>query len=321
MFDAVATTANGTALVLAAAALHPDGELRSTLQRAVHRWLKSLRPHHSAKAIARVIDSEHGTALEPFELREDQHLFATTALAAAFSHEVEANSVCVLGGETVGTLGGLLIQHDLSAQYRTRRELMRGRKEREAIREAYIAPISMPPTTLASTVPIRNAEAHVAVGETGIDVIVRSDSFRGRALELATRVAENSYIVDVTNDLAGFGLRVSGSGNEIRISTGSPESIIRFATLCSKRALLVVEAGSRGRLRPTIVVRLNNPASDPRPLEARYLAVAVSAYPWTNLDLPEIDIPRDVRRAIAEWYYPPIFWIDDLAPGLFGDAA
>ncbi len=307
---------NPTALVLAAAAHHPDAALRAALEPLVHKWLHDVRPLHSAERIQSLLDAERGTVLEPFSLDSAQRTFVTWSLMAAFSEQADADAVCVVGREVVGTTGGLVVRRDLQARYRSGRE--HGRLEDG---ESYIAPLALPKPGASKPKSFGPASATMLCTPQGIEVRVRCAQLNGRARELAPVFADNSYIVGARKGFNGLGLRVQGMGNELQISTGSPESVIRFATLAAARPALVLQARTKGCFRPALVVRLEDPSADPVPLRAAYVAAVDADLPWTSLDYPDFPLEAELRYQIACWYHTPTPWLDDLIPHIVGDAA
>ena len=59
-------------LMLLAAFKHPQPAGRKKIRGFLSEWVDSLEPKYSAQKIETVLKNNHGTALEPFRLNEDE---------------------------------------------------------------------------------------------------------------------------------------------------------------------------------------------------------------------------------------------------------
>ncbi len=100
-------------LMLLAAFKHPQPAGREKIRGFLSEWVDSLEPKYSAQKIETVLKNNHGTALEPFRLNEDEQWAAILLTRIAFSKKKNQTRVVINSSFNPEQRGGLVLTNNL----------------------------------------------------------------------------------------------------------------------------------------------------------------------------------------------------------------
>jgi hypothetical protein len=306
------------ATLLAAMADHPDTELRQRISDRVAEWTRSLRPRFSEEDVKGAIARQSGTALEPFSLADDDLRLATIAVRAAFSRKGAQKRFRVVGAQTLGAHGGLVLTDNLRGYYVERFALAARRRTpwhywfiAPAWRRADGAGWSGTPGLTGK----QQMRAVCTLDSKGWSVVLPPIVWREEADAGPARSKPwlNGRVLDSKMTIHSLGVRVVAEKAGVRLEASAPEVLLRIGTLARRRPWIVLER-SEGR-KPSaaaeekLYMRLL-PLEQERMVLPTAAAVVSSAAGWLSFGrglAPSLPFADQV--AVARHYPVPDGWV------------
>ena len=291
-------------LVVAAAFHHEIPQDRALLRDALEQWLGQQTSVIDAGAIRNCITSEQGTALEPFNLTEEDLDCAVLLAQMAFCDAVGETRLTIVSRETIGERGGLVLSNNLKSFYSERYIYGKNRRQQKS-GWRFI------PNNLDGLGDFKalNSKARIHSGEDGFTISIPNPKICKSDLPEALRSYQKCSRID--SNAATFselGLRVECSKGAITIQTGSPESIIRVMPALMEERLLILETEETERF-PSIIIRLAMPEEDACTLKAIYGNPPLS-YRWLRCShLPAFKLTSELIHAVGRWCRPHSDWL------------
>jgi hypothetical protein len=306
------------ATLLAAMTDHPDTDLRQRISGRVAEWIRSLRPRCSEENVAGAIARQTGTAIEPFSLTGDDLRLATIAVRAAFSRKGAQKRFRVVGAQTLGTHGGLVLTDNLRGYYVERFALAPRRRTpwhywfiAPAWRRADVAGWSGIPGLGGG----QRTRAVCTLDDKGWSVLLPPMAGCGEADAGSPRSKPwlNGRVLGSKTTIHSLGVRVVVEKARVRLEASTPEVLLRIGTLARRRPWMVLERSDANRTSATadekIYLRLL-PLEQERMVLPTAVAVVSSAAGWLSFgrglapSLPLVD-----QVAVARHYPVPDGWV------------
>ena len=291
-------------LLVAAAFYHELPEDRALIRESIEQWLVKQSNVLDAVAIRNCITSEQGTALEPFNLTEEDIDCAVLLAQMAFCDAVGESRLTLVSRETIGERGGLVLSNNLKSFYIERYIYGKNRREQKS-GWRFI------PNNLKGLGDFKalSSKAQIHSGEDGFTISIPIPKIGVSDLSEVLRLYQKYSRID--GNAASFsdlGLRVESSKGIIKIQTGSPESIIRLMPALIEEKLLILKTEEIERF-PTIMLRLAMPEEETLAMNAIYGNPSLS-YRWLRCsDLPGFELTPKIIHAIGRWCRPHSDWL------------
>ena len=291
-------------LLVAAAFYHELQEDRALLRDALKQWLGQQTNVLDEEAIRNCITSEQGTALEPFNLTDEDIDCAVLLAQIAFCDAVGEARLTLVSRETIGERGGLVLSNNLKSFYSERYIYGKNRRIQKS-GWRFI------PNNLKGLGDFEafSSKAQIYFGEDGFTISCPNPKIGESELSEALRLYQKHSRID--GNAASFsdlGLRVESSKGVITIQTGSPESIIRAMPALMEERLLVLETNEAERF-PSIIIRLAIPEEEACSLKAIYGNPPLS-YRWLHCgSLPAFKLTPKLIHAVGRWCRPHSDWL------------
>ena len=325
-------------LIFASAFQLPNPRLRSSILRKLDSWVESQLPYFGEDEILDRLDRQRGTEMEPFVLNDQDRKIAAMATRLAFSRlGGDQTRFRIVSRETLGVTGGMVLTDNLGSFFLGRDS--RGNHRRISDRTWYIAPAEMEqhedlsPTirgrsssSPAATTTHRRSQLRVTFGSDhqGLYLSISNLPCRQltdrRTFRPVREFQELGRVLDLDRMDRGrsfneLGLRVTTSGDRIRISTGSPESILRFTAMAAEERILELPTSCTGTPGGRLFIRLCDIEDKPQTLQ--FVNTVTDASPissfadtWMCLE-PTTSVPLTPTQylAISRWLAPHDSWI------------
>jgi hypothetical protein len=306
------------ASMLAAMTDHPDTELRQRISGRVAEWIRTLRPRLSEEDVEGAIVRQPGTAIEPFSLAGDDLRLATIAVRAAFSRKGAQKRFRVVGAQTLGTHGGLVLTDNLRGYYVERFAL--AARRRTPWHYWFIAPAWRRADAAGwSGIPglggERRMRAVCTLDDRGWTVVLppmagceQADAGTPRSKPWLT-----GRVLGSKTTIHSLGVRVVVEKASVRLEASTPEVLLRIGTLARRRPWVVLER-SDGRSPSTtaeekIYLRLL-PLEQERIVLPTAVAVVSSAAGWLSFGRELApSLPFADQVAVARHYPVPGGWV------------
>lgn len=298
-------------LTVAAGFYHPDLDSRASLRAVLDTWLDELGSAPEHGEIMALLSAEKGSLVEPFTLTNEDRDCAAFLARISFSESVAHTRFRVVGRDTIGNEGGLVITNNLQSFYSER--FVHGKnRHRQASGCAFIP----------SKVPLGGREnpsvinATISAEEEGFRIVVPIPECRYDQATFARSFQENSRIQGAAETFYSLGLRVECHGQDVHVLTGSPESMIRVMAYMVGKSTLILKGDPSNPEIPITLVRLKIPEN--RPIPTRALIGSTATYAsWITGDVPSIPALNDEHKLIiATWLRPHSEWIDSIFTSL-----
>jgi hypothetical protein len=284
-----------TACLLIGCYYHPDSAVRSRLNKILEAWLEDLSGAIEPDGIKHIITSQQGTAIEPFSLTDADISCATSIIRAAFSRDSTCERVRIVGRETIGSHGGLVITRNLRSYYCER--FVKGKSRQEPKKG-----VSFLPTLIDGYLKRSPAKkkAVIRINNRGACIVVDQSISEERLVSLLRLYQDHSRISNDEKTLAQIGIRIEAVKQQLRLHSGSPESQIRVMGYMADGRGLILDPGSSNAEAPVIVIPLISPDSTQTSVPIITCASDFSC-PWiAPHELPPIsDIPDDLIVALG----------------------
>lgn len=311
-------------LVLLAAVRHPDECIREKLRSRLAEWAQEFEPRHDPDLVLQILDECKGTAIEPFVLHDDDRYLATFLVRLAFSRKVDASHIQIVSRETVGAAGGCLLDKRLKYRYLERFAPSRSKNPPEG---TWLFVPAEEPTATDLRV---ECEARYVVTQSGLavsfqrcdlnrlrwiaaDKVTSSQNPRRQPLGLDRSLDRFSRLGSVT--MSSLGLSVAVDGGKVVISTGSAETLLRFAAHLVDRPVLRMNPGPEFPGRAILSVRLE-PSGESIRLQPKTLLTSDYVSDWLRGSFPGAPklLPEEIR-SISDWATPHESWADVVFAG------
>ena len=96
-------------LILLSAREHPDFQFRERIWSILEAWLTGKAPRFDAAKASSLLETPKGTFIEPFVLSGEDIKLASFLLRLALSKQVDLSRFRIVGEDTIGNEGGLVI--------------------------------------------------------------------------------------------------------------------------------------------------------------------------------------------------------------------
>jgi hypothetical protein len=301
---ALTITRDGLPLILLAAQHHPDAELRAHLSARLDALISSRQPFVSSGEARRLLASCHCSRADPLDLLDEDLTLAVQVVRLVFARQTRLHHkhrlfivdpddkrhalvLCAPGRvePLARTRGGSQKRH----RFHTRLDVG-GLGERLVMFRERVSPFRVTCKYEAGvTLEIR--------GPTGW----RVPPGRGSLLEQGS-LASGPTLVEL-------GLVGECVPEGIRITTPTPESILRFSAALARGDILRIKLGPRSPTATYLFIRL-------RDFEEAEADLPVAVFPgdldeeWlTGLPSVEMSLPLDEVLSVVQWAYPRDEWL------------
>jgi hypothetical protein len=306
-------------LVIRAAQCHPDAVLRERLTELLAEWVKGLKPYHSEDAVRGFFASFPGTVIEPFSLKGRNLEVAVLSTQIALSNRMGQTRFRVVGEETVGNKGGLVLTNNLRGYYVERYAY--GVHRRSPERAWFVAPAAIEagespgPQTKRDASPravCRMDDNGYTIEITMCDSSDQSILFDELRVNAGEDLGNGSFVLGTTTSLSQLGLRIQRQAESLAVKSGSPESLMRLTALMAQKATLVIRSETGGPRSSEIYLALKPAPSDTQELAALVTQTQTGRLTrdWCYME-PEETVPLSLedRLSIAEWTLPHKNWM------------
>ena len=298
------------AVTLLAARRHPDPRFRARMWKALNEWAQAAKPLYSEPQIRAQLAKRKGTLLEPFDLDDEGFDIAVLLAQAIFSKQSTINRLRIVGRQTIGTRGGLVLTRAMASFYSER--FVGGRRSGWNI-APYFAPAGLPhwPTT-ENTVTGISAQLLLSEREAAIEI----KAPRTFGLDLAAPISEQEMTAYSTIDdlpLSRLSLRVDSIAQVgWRVSASTPEVQIRLSGHLANGSMLRLKPAPTSPYKYEIAIKLH-----PVPDEALPCAQIVGetfGFEWIAApDLGGPSIEAEDRQIMIAAGLAHVTWLDEIA--------
>ena len=288
-------------LLLLATFYHPDTQLRVHLKQAIQDEILTASVCDENK-VYNFLQNKRGTSIEPFSL-DGVHLdVATLVLRFALAHQV--TRFRIVGQDTLGNMGGLIVTSNLKGFYQERFALSK-KTVLSTMMDRFVAPARIPHFLTDN----QDKEPMVTCGmdESGYYLEVANIGWQDDDT-LASKLAflqAGSEVYGKEQLLDRLGMQFTFLNEKLYLRPTSPEGMIQFTALMHQGAILrfVFEAQQLFvRLVPPddAVYKLSTLATQRDSVTDDWVAV-----PFKH----DIALSDDVYRCIAKWVAPHNSWV------------
>jgi len=299
-------------LILLSAREHPEPQFRERLWSILETWLSSKSPRFDSEKASSMIKNEKGTFMEPFGVGGEDITLASFLLRLALSEEVDVSRFRIVGEDTIGNEGGLVITRHGKSFYSERFALGKNKLKNSYIH--FFAPslkVNPPRRTTSGRIPPARMEAT----EDGVFIFLDSHSFdqldwiteyeKEKFNSLAHKLTAESVLGDKNVSLSELGLSIQVGDTGIVIGSRSPESLIRLSAYIVQGSRLTLKGAGNYEL----VIQIPKTGNG----EANCRVVAKDGFARNWMDVSTFGTPDlnddDILR-ISEWALTHAEWTD-----------
>jgi hypothetical protein len=305
----VGTAGDEISLLLLAAVQHPEGEVRRRIRKSLEAWVEEARPRYTSHQIAALLQSQEGTAIEPFVLNRRDRYLAVLLTRLAFSERYHRTRFRVVSRETMGTEGGLMLTNHLRAFYIER--YVKGYRRRTPDHFGFVAPAEMP--TGERVASWTRTEAEAGIDQRGLYIRVGPfDWTKEMGVEphrLLWLLMQHSFLKGNAILPLNRGFNLVVDRNQLWVRTLGSESMLQLSAHMSQGSLLALAVSSTD-VRARVFIRLQ--PLDRERIDLSCIASGTGSLPqWVSVEAERSPaISRDLRVSVARWFRPHESWID-----------
>lgn len=280
------------ALILQAAFYHPNLVERAALHQWITDWTASLKPRFSEEEIRGALVNEQGTEVEPFALDPQDLEIATLAIRIAFSAGLQCTRFRVVGSETIGIAGGLVLTDQLKGYYVQRVAWAKHRTT--PWNTSFVAPavLQQVSTTLARHIALGT------VGSAGWELRIPGTCWGEITSTDALQLTLSAVDSESTGEQARRALKVGWSDGTVRIRASDAESLMRLTALAEDRAMLAL-SGKRLSAVTRVIVCLA-PLEEEQTFPVFLTQTSLSPRQWAGFwSTRSVPLPSHFRESIA----------------------
>ena len=228
------------AILLAAYQVAQEKVDKDLLNVELESWISSLNPEYSHEEIINFLKSQKGTPLEIFFLDDKDLELCSKFIRIAFSEKSHSNRVAIGSCDKIGS-GFLLVTNNLKSFFSE--SYSYGKSVNLSEQTWTYFPNMVTNEFVTDRRNIFKGQAVLNFEEEGIEIrLAWPTEFRDSS-SLATSFQKNSRVGEGSTGLTEVGLRVELSGNELRIVSGSPESMIKLMGMLVRNEILTLDSG------------------------------------------------------------------------------
>jgi hypothetical protein len=291
-------------ILLAAAHLATDKEEKEFLNSELEQWITSLKPKFKSEEITNFLTLHEGTPLEPFFLYPADLEFATRLIRVAFSKECKVTRLAIGSSDRVGR-GFLYITDNLKGFYS---ESYSNGKSVSLTKNSWsFFPNQVSTENITSWGDLFKGHAVLKCQEEGLEVLLDWPVKFGDSAALAASFQRNSKVGEDAISLSEVGLRVELILNQLRIVSGSPESMIKLMGMLVRNEILTLDSGY-GSVKARLALEA---IEEEQEKELKTLFVAKeSPVNWlkTKVDLPMNWISEQLKLTASRVLLPHESW-------------
>lgn len=294
-------------LILFAALDYPSQDESRLIWNQLEKWLATLGTNFSSEDVSKIFNEVEGTELEPFFLDKKNEQVANFLVRLAFSRAVNLNRFRVVSQDSFGNSGGLVFLSNGKYFYSERFAFGKNRLEKSNLK--FYSPNTKP------IIPSRelfelDSNAQVSALDDGFEILISIDVLEKIGWvtnvyhRLSYYISKNSFVGDDGKELSELGLKVRTEDSGLIISTGSPETLIRFSAYIVQESPIVLSGFGEYDL----AFRL--PKTGQGTSKLSIIAQDGFAKEWMDIDdfgNPNID--DKLIEKISSWSLPHATWI------------
>ena len=292
-------------LLLLSAIDHPSDQVRSRIWKLVKTWITQLEPTIDYKTVEKLIENVSGTSLEPFTVTGDNKKLAAFLVCAAFSKKINKSRFRIVSEQTVGNLGGAVFTKNGSYFYSE--SFILGTNKLNKSNICFFSPSTKPLLSKwnnpAAKLLVSDKEAIIEIND-----VLKEIGFKEKEnSKFLNDLRHNSVIGKDKKTLLSLGMDISLENRKIKISSKSPESLIRFSSYLVTNDKIFLKTKMIESAKFDIVINLE--VNDKKNLKCYFLAKDSFAYEWMNVNSfasPNIE-PRLIEE-ISHWAFPHSEW-------------
>ena len=303
-------------LLLAGAVLHPLADQREKLMTELKGWISLLQPKYAIEEIERFLDTQKGTALEPFVLKKTDRAMVSLFVQAAFSQAIECTRILVRSSDKIGD-GSLLITQSLNSNYLE--SYVYGKRIRIKSKPWFFDARESPDFPYRGLGVLFGRSANISCDEQGIRILLQwpaakdphllarfdGKNILGWADESSFRL--KSFFKSDESTLPEAGLALNLDEETLTIQTTTPESTIRLLARISRGETLVLDEEGSSFLAE---VSLKHPDEEQiATLPTKFLAKQ-NPLTWirTNCPVPYPELSEESKEIISNYLIPYSTW-------------
>lgn len=294
-------------LILFAALDYPNQDEQQMIWTQLETWLKTLDTSFSPEDVSYILENVHGTNLEPFYLDEKNKKVANFLVRLAFSKTVNLNRFRIVSQDSVGNSGGLVFLRNGKHFYSERFAYGENRLEKSNLK--FYSPSTKPIVPGRELLELYSNARVTALDEgfevlIGIDVLEKVGWVTNVYHMLSAYISENSFVGYDRKKFPELGLKVRTEDTGLIISTGSPETLIRFSAYMVQESPIVLSGFGEYDL------AFKLPKTGQGTSKISIIAQDGFAKAWMDVDnfgTPHID--NQIIEKISSWCLPHATWI------------
>jgi hypothetical protein len=310
--DRAKSVRDDLSFLVVGACLHPDDSVREKLSEELEDWIAELRPKHTSEDVLDVLDSQSGTALEPFVLSDSDRRILSLFVRAAFSEEIGCTRILASSADEIGG-GSLLITQRLNCKYRetyvhgstlnihTKPWFFDARNAPKDRFEGLRKKFNRPATICCDDLGVEIGLPWPATGSS--DRLVRFEDKRILSRPDESSFRMHSRFGSDQSLLTGNGLNVNLDEERLVVRTATPESTIRLLARISRGESLILDEEGSSFLAE---VALDHPADGcATPLPTEFLAKQ-NPLPWirTNCPVEHTNPSEETQEILGDYLLP-----------------
>lgn len=294
-------------LILFAALDYPNQDERQLIWNQLESWLATLETSFSSEEIREIFNGVQGTELEPFFLDEKNEQVANFLVRLAFSKAVNLNRFRIVSQDSVGNSGGLVFLSNGKYFYSERFAYGKNRLEKSNLK--FYSPNTKPIIPSRELLEL-DSNAQVSALDDGFEILISIDVLQKIGWvtnvyhRLSDYISKSSFVGNDGKKLSELGLKVRTEDAGLIISTGSPETLIRFSAYIVQESPIVLSGFGEYDL----AFRL--PKTGQGTSKLSIIAQDGFAKEWMDIDNfgnPNID--EQLIEKISSWSLPHATWI------------
>ena len=227
-------------ILLAAYQVANKNEDKHYLGGEIEQWISSLNPKYSHEQISNFLQSQKGTPLEKFLLRNEDFDMCSKIIRIAFSRNSRTTRVAI-GSYDKLCNGFLLVTNNLKGFFSETYQY--GKSVNLGFNTWSYFPKMVSHNSDSSTDDVFKGKAILRCEDEGFEVRVSWPTQFPNSASLATSYQRNSHVGEDAISLSEAGLRIELSDNQLRLVSGSPESMIKLMGMLSRNEILTLDSG------------------------------------------------------------------------------
>ena len=253
-----------------------DAAVRASARETLHREAENADSILEQTVVAKLISETKGDAFSPFGIPDGFLEIAIDLVQLAISKKHGKSRLRIVSSDTIGTAGGLTIFQSGNVSYV--KPSRRARRSR--VKSCFVAPRE----SVSIESLERHAESTLDWDGNGYSISVNGN-FRTHCLAGDHyKLQRYSHLVKPRRSFDSLGLRIDECrGGGLRITTGSPESLMQFTAICAVPTKVVLRNGSQlqaGTKATTFVI----PSLDHLPARIS-MQWERESLPWANVPI------------------------------------